>query len=110
MSFPSHEMSRRRSLRGAAALAARSLASRILRGQCPCGLELAGPAIPPTTRPSDEPSTRPASSLRICADPNNLPYSNREGGGFEDKIAAMLAADLGLTPQYTWLPQRLGFY
>jgi mxaJ protein len=47
--------------------------------------------------------------LRVCADPNNLPFSNREGQGFENKIAELLAKDLGWKLDYTWFPQRMGF-
>jgi len=47
--------------------------------------------------------------LRVCADPNNLPFSNRAGEGFENKIAELLARDLGWTLEYTWFPQRMGF-
>ena len=47
--------------------------------------------------------------LRVCEDPNNLPFSNRAGEGFENKIAELLAAELGWRLQYTWFPQRMGF-
>ena len=48
--------------------------------------------------------------LRVCADPNNLPFSNARGEGFENEIAAILARDLGLGGvAYTWWPQRRGF-
>ena len=47
--------------------------------------------------------------LRVCADPNNLPFSNREGEGFENKIAELLAGELGWKLEYTWFPQRMGF-
>ncbi len=47
--------------------------------------------------------------LRVCADPNNLPFSNRSGGGFENRIAKLVARDLGATLRYTWWPQRRGF-
>ena len=47
--------------------------------------------------------------LRVCADPNNLPFSNRAGEGFENKIAELLAAELGWKLGYTWFPQRMGF-
>lgn len=47
--------------------------------------------------------------LRVCADPNNLPFSNQEEEGFENKIAELIAADLGATVSYTWWPQRRGF-
>jgi mxaJ protein len=48
-------------------------------------------------------------AFRVCADPNNLPYSNVRLEGFENKIAALFAADLGTTPTYTWWPDRRGF-
>jgi len=47
--------------------------------------------------------------LRVCADPNNLPYSNERGEGFENKIAERLAHALGAELEYTWWPQRRGF-
>ncbi len=47
--------------------------------------------------------------LRVCADPNNLPYSNRRGEGFENKLAEMVARDLGKTVSYFWHAQRRGF-
>ncbi|TMH97255.1 MAG: hypothetical protein E6H43_18510, partial [Betaproteobacteria bacterium] len=47
--------------------------------------------------------------LRVCQDPNNLPFSNRAGEGFENKIAELLAGELGWTLEYTWFPQRMGF-
>jgi mxaJ protein len=47
--------------------------------------------------------------LRVCQDPNNLPFSNRALEGFENKIAALLAADLGWKIDYTWYPQQMGF-
>ncbi len=48
-------------------------------------------------------------ALRVCSDPNNLPYSNRSEEGFENKIAELIAADLQLKLEYTWFPQRMGF-
>lgn len=50
---------------------------------------------------------RPA--LRVCADPNNLPYSNDKAEGFENALAQLLADDLGRSVSYTWWPQRRGF-
>jgi quinoprotein dehydrogenase-associated probable ABC transporter substrate-binding protein len=49
------------------------------------------------------------SAFRVCADPNYLPYSNRAGEGFENRIAAVLAEELGLPLEFTWFPQRMGF-
>lgn len=48
-------------------------------------------------------------ALRVCADPNNLPYSNRAGEGFENRLAEILARELNLPIEYTWFPQRRGF-
>ncbi|HUR94055.1 MAG TPA: hypothetical protein VMY76_05700, partial [Gemmatimonadales bacterium] len=45
----------------------------------------------------------------MCADPNNLPFSNRREQGFENRIAALIGAELGARVQYTWWPQRRGF-
>jgi mxaJ protein len=49
------------------------------------------------------------SVLRVCADPNNLPLSHRNLEGYENKIAALLAQELGWKLEYTWFPQRMGF-
>jgi len=47
--------------------------------------------------------------LRVCADPNNLPYSNQKQQGFENEIASLVARDLNAQVAYTWWPQRRGF-
>jgi mxaJ protein len=47
--------------------------------------------------------------LRVCADPNNMPLSNQKQEGYENKIAELLAKDLGWKLEYTWFPQRMGF-
>lgn len=53
---------------------------------------------------------RPATPpLRVCADPNNLPYSNEALEGFENTLADLIAADFGTTVEYTWAAQRRGF-
>ena len=49
-----------------------------------------------------------ARELRVCADPNNLPFSNAAGEGFENKIVDVLAKDLGAHVDYTWWAQRRG--
>ena len=51
----------------------------------------------------------PQRQLRVCADPNNLPFSNDRLEGFENKIAALIARDLNATVTYTWWAQRRGF-
>lgn len=48
--------------------------------------------------------------LRVCADPNNLPFSNREEEGFHNRLAELFAEEMGLSGvSYTWWPQRRGF-
>ncbi|WNO52696.1 substrate-binding domain-containing protein [Stakelama saccharophila] len=48
-------------------------------------------------------------TLVVCADPNNLPFSNRAGEGFENKIAELVAKDLGREVRYVWWAQRRGY-
>lgn len=48
-------------------------------------------------------------AFRVCADPNNLPFSASTQDGFENKIAEIWARELGLPLEYTWFPQRRGF-
>ncbi len=52
---------------------------------------------------------RDASVLRVCADPNNLPFSNEKGEGFENRLAELLAGEMGRRVEYTWWAQRRGF-
>jgi len=47
--------------------------------------------------------------FKVCADPDNMPYSNVKQEGFEDKIAALLAKDLGKPLAYTYAYNRQGF-
>ena len=47
--------------------------------------------------------------LRVCADPRNMPFSNQQGEGFENKLAELLAQKLGKSLAYTWYPQAPGF-
>ena len=49
------------------------------------------------------------SALKVCADPNNLPFSNEKKEGFENKIAEVMGAALRLKVEYTWFPQVIGF-
>ncbi len=54
--------------------------------------------------------SRATAPLRVCADPNNLPYSNEQEQGFENELAKMVAKDLGTEVSYTWYPQREKFF
>lgn len=51
-----------------------------------------------------------AAPLRVCSDPNNLPYSDEQGRGFENQIAALIGQDLNREVVYTWYPQRSKFF
>ncbi|MER9291392.1 substrate-binding domain-containing protein [Mesorhizobium sp. M0510] len=55
------------------------------------------------------PAIANARELRVCADPNNMPFSNAAGQGFENRIAEIIATDLGAKLTYTWWAQRRGF-
>jgi mxaJ protein len=50
-----------------------------------------------------------AATLTVCADPNNLPFSNRAGQGFENKLVELLARDLRQDLRYVWWAQRRGY-
>jgi mxaJ protein len=54
-------------------------------------------------------STAPRRTLRVCADPNNLPFSNERGEGFENKLAELVADAMHADLAYTWFAQRRGF-
>jgi mxaJ protein len=52
----------------------------------------------------------PSRTLRVCADPNNLPFSSAKTPGFENQIAELLAKSLDAKLVYTWSAQRRGFF
>ena len=90
-------------------------------GRLEVGLAVEGdgpPLAPPATRQvsvsatttaSDPAVSRQRKTLFVCADPNNMPFSNRAGQGFENRIAALVAQALGAEVAYTFWPQRRGF-
>src|SRR3954466_9484850 len=49
------------------------------------------------------------SEIKVCSDPNNLPFSNQQQQGFENKIADLVAHDLNAKLSYTWWAQHRGF-
>jgi mxaJ protein len=67
---------------------------------------LGGPVVAFAVLPR---SPAPPATLRGCADPNNLPFSNEREEGFENRIARLVAAELGAKVEYTWWAQRRGF-
>ncbi len=50
-----------------------------------------------------------APSLRVCADPDNMPFSNDKGEGFENKLAALVAEQLGRKLDYSWFAEKTGY-
>jgi mxaJ protein len=55
---------------------------------------------------SDDPASH---VLRVCADPDNLPYSRRDGSGFENRIAVLMAGALKARLEYVWTPPQRGY-
>ncbi len=50
-----------------------------------------------------------ARELKVCAEPNNMPFSNDHGEGFENKIAELVASDMGATAKFVWAYEWRGF-
>lgn len=75
-----------------------------------CACMLGALALPARAQPAADASGPGGDKvLRVCQDPNNLPFSNRSQAGFENRIAALFAKELGWTLETTWFPQRIGF-
>jgi mxaJ protein len=55
------------------------------------------------------PPANATAGLRVCADPNNMPFSNARKEGFENRLADLVASELGTTVEYVWWAQRRGF-
>ena len=60
--------------------------------------------------PKQEKFPSSETALRVSADPNNMPFSNSKGEGFENKIADLIAAEMHRPVEYTWWAQRRGFF
>lgn len=54
-------------------------------------------------------SAQAQDKFKVCADPLHPPYSTKELSGYENKIAALFAEQLGQELEYTWFPERMGF-
>jgi mxaJ protein len=63
----------------------------------------------PVGRFQDEHRPRMMGVLRVCADPDNLPFSSDRGTGFENRVAELIASEINARIEYTWWPQRRGF-
>jgi mxaJ protein len=70
---------------------------------------IAAPLTPLTAAVAPPPPLRDPRDLWVCADPNNMPFSDAKGHGFENQIAKLVADDLGRHLRYFWEPQRRGF-
>src|SRR5690349_2778957 len=70
-------------------------------------LVLFGSSSMPTLAQSPEIVDR--TQLRVCADPSNLPFSNEQKEGFENRIADLLGEELKLPVSYVFFPQVIGF-
>jgi len=67
-------------------------------------------ALPAAGSAQLRPSVREGSVIRVCADPDNLPASNEQSEGYENKIAELLAHTWGDKLEYAWWPVRRGFF
>ena len=78
------------------------------RGGAAAALMLAASALVPAISAGQAtPAARRV--LRVCSDPNNLPYSNEKQEGFENRIAELVARELNAELRYTWWAQRRGY-
>jgi mxaJ protein len=62
-----------------------------------------------TPAPAAAQAASPARVLRVCADPNNLPFSNERQEGFENRIAELVAREMKAELRYVWWAQRRGY-
>jgi mxaJ protein len=79
------------------------------RGGVAAALMLAASALVSATRAGAQATPMPLRVLRVCSDPNNLPYSNEKQEGFENRIAELVARELNAELRYTWWAQRRGY-
>jgi quinoprotein dehydrogenase-associated probable ABC transporter substrate-binding protein len=54
-------------------------------------------------------SAQTKGQFRVCADPENMPFSNQKQEGFENRIADLIAKEFHAATRYTWWGQRRGF-
>src|SRR5690349_1698587 len=80
-----------------------------LRSLGTAGLFIGALLVASTVLADDHPEAVDRTAFRVCSDPANLPFSNDKGEGFENKIAELLAAKLGVPLKYTWYPNSVGF-
>ena len=73
------------------------------------GIVVAAMAVMTAIAASGGAAAAERTAFKVCADPHYLPWSNRAGEGFENRIASLLAGAVNLPVEYTWFPQRMGF-
>jgi mxaJ protein len=75
-------------------------------------LAAAGLALPALTVPAyaQRPAPLQPGLIRVCADPDNLPFSNQKGEGYENKIAELVANTWHSKLEYVWWPIRRGYF
>jgi mxaJ protein len=78
----------------------RAIAAMVAVASVITALTTAGGLARPTSAPR---------ALRVCADPNNLPFSDSTGAGFENRLATLVAGEMHTSVAYTWWAQRRGF-
>jgi mxaJ protein len=76
--------------------------------RCRLAAAIVGLALPGSA-PAAAQSAAPPHVLRVCADPNNLPYSNERREGFENRIAELVAREMKAELRYVWWAQRRGY-
>lgn len=64
----------------------------------------------PASAEAQRPSPSQPGVLRVCNDPDNLPFSNDKGEGFENKLAQLVAKDWNAKLVYVWYPVRRGYF
>lgn len=68
-------------------------------------------SLPPAALAQDlRPNNPKPGTIRVCADPDNMPLSNQKGEGFEQKIAELVAKEWNAKIEYAWWPVRRGFF
>ena len=75
----------------------------------PLVMALAALALAAPSPAGAQSSAHAPRALRVCADPNNLPFSNERREGFENRIAELVAREMKAELQYVWWAQRRGY-
>ncbi len=86
-----------------------SLNTRLCRGSIRAAIAAAAVVLLPLSNQVSAEEEAKRDAFRVCADPNNMPFSNQAEEGFENKIAEVMAKDLDLPVEYYWQPYQMGF-